>query len=102
MEQKSKLYYNTLIVIKAAAIGVWFYAINRIMYRYYSSPTWTEIFVMLGVSSVILIMEDGMLSELHNLKPETVAAISNNQPNNSSTFAALTAGKHIGGNGPPM
>ena len=86
--EKSKLYYNALIVFKATAIGVWFYAVNRIMYRYYSSPTWTEIFVMLTVSSIILLWEDGLLSELHNLKPETIAAISNT-PNSNNTIGFL-------------
>ena len=79
--EKSKLCYNFIIAVKAATIGIWFFGLNRILYRYFPSPSFPEVFALLAVSSAILLCDDGMLSELHDLKPSTVAAIANQTQN---------------------
>ena len=73
----NKFYYNCIVIIKAAAFGMWFYVINRILHRYYPAPTWIQIGIMFLISTFILMYEDGFLSELHDLKPRTIAAITN-------------------------
>ena len=81
---KGKFYMNVIIIIKAAAIGVWFYGINRILNKYFPNPSLLQIALMFAVSMSILLYDDGLLSELHDLKPETIAAITNSSDGGSS------------------
>lgn len=77
MDTSKKLYYNGIIMIKAGAIGVWFYAVQRLLQKVFPDSTWESIFIMIVFSIIILLWDDGMLSELHSLKPSTIAAITN-------------------------
>ena len=71
-------------MIKAAAVGTFFYAINRTLHKIFPKATWIDILIMVTFSFAVLLYEDGMLSELHNLKASTVAAISY-VPDNSNS-----------------
>jgi len=84
VDKSKNLYFNTIIIIKAAAIGTFFYAVNRTLHRIFPKATWIDILIMMTFSLVVLLHEDGMLSELHNLKASTVAAITN-VPDNSNS-----------------
>ena len=84
VDKSKRLYLNALIMLKAAAVGTWFYAVNRTLHRIFPEARWMDILVMVLFSLTVLLYEDGMLSELHNLKSSTVAAAITNVPDNSN------------------
>lgn len=67
---------NGYIILKALAMGLWFFGTSRLFSKLIpDDKNWTTIFTILLISMFVLTLDDGFLSELHSLKPETVASI---------------------------
>lgn len=65
---------NLIIIIKALAVGLWFFATGRLFEKLFPKHSWYNIIVTMVLAVVILSVDDGSLSELHTLKDNTVAA----------------------------
>ncbi len=69
---------NVLIVTKAVAVALWFHALGRIFDLWMPKQGWITSILMLFISTLLLLVDDGDLSELHKMEPP-VAAIMGTQ-----------------------
>lgn len=65
---------NILIIIKALAVGLWFYGSGKLFAKLLPDKGWNTILIAMAISICVLCVDDGSLSELHKLKPNTVAS----------------------------
>ena len=70
----SNLFINLITIIKALAVGLWFFATGRLFNKIFSTQNWDSIIIPMIISLLILSLDDGKLTELHHLKDTTVSA----------------------------
>ena len=70
---------NVLIVTKAVGVALWFHGLGRLFDLWMPNKGWIPAFLMLFVSTLLLLIDDGDLSELHRMEPP-VAAIVGSRP----------------------
>ena len=73
--QKKTVAHNILIVIKAVAVALWFHGLGRVFDLCVPHKKWITSIAMLLISSALLLMDDGTLAELHEMKPAVSAII---------------------------
>lgn len=64
---KQKLLLNLIIIIKATAISLWFYGVQRIYLKLFPDPSWLTVAILIGCASCVLLADDGLLSELYSI-----------------------------------
>lgn len=65
---------NLTILVKAFALSLFFTGTGHIFDLLLPKRSWTNALVMVGLAIAVLMMDDGSLSELYDLKPSTAAA----------------------------
>jgi len=66
---------NLTILVKAFALSLFFSGSGQIFGLLFPKKTWTNSLLMVGLAILVLMMDDGKLSELYDLKPAQAAAM---------------------------
>ena len=74
MTLSKKIVLNSLIIIKALAVSLWFFATGKLFGIMMPNVTMRTVLFTMALSVLILVLDDGYLTELHKLKDTTVAA----------------------------
>lgn len=64
---KQKILLNLIIIIKATAISLWFYGVQRVYLKLFPDPSWLTVAILIGCASCVLLADDGLLSELYSI-----------------------------------